>query len=414
VPLRVSIAGDLVATTAAVAIGHSTSAQTGERVLGQAPGQLLDCGGVLCNGARWLNPFRSGTFEPGFAVTARQVDWQLRIVTMIHGRSFDDARSLIDSAIASEGAGATATFLFMDGADPARGVLDWEYVSLIAELRALGLTAERVPFAPDLSGQSLAAFFVGTAGLGATIEDNDFAPGAVVDNVTSFGAVPANFGDPSEEVQVSIARWVAKGVAGVHGTVDEPLNNVFPSRRLIVDYASGGTLGEAYARNLPFVYWKNLVLGDPMAAPYARRPSVTIEVIDDRITVTATHSEGIESTTLYVDGVPHLDPILPHRTVELLAVAQAGGEHRPKGWISTTVTPQPPVEPMDASAIDAEAPDAGETIDAAQEMPRAEEGCACSSARPSGASLLLLVVLTAGSRRRCSRSPSRCRPPARR
>src|SRR5687767_12514807 len=245
VPLRVNVDGQLVSIAAAVSIGRSAVANTGQRILGMPPGDPADCGGSPCTAARWFNPFTSGTFDPGFAVTVRNVDWRLRIATMIHGRSFDEAMMLIDSAIASEGAGASGTFLFMDGADPARGVLDWEYAPLIGDLDALGFQTERVAFFPELGGRSLAAFFVGTAALGNTIEGNTFLPGALVDNVTSLGAVPENFGDETE-AQVSISRWVAKGVAGVHGAVDEPLNNVFPSRRLILDYATGGTLGEAY------------------------------------------------------------------------------------------------------------------------------------------------------------------------
>jgi hypothetical protein len=130
------------------------------------------------------------------------------------------------------------------------------------------------------------------------------------------------------------------------------------------------------------VYWKNLVLGDPMAAPYAVRPSVSIDLDADRATVTATHSDGIGSVLLFVDGEAH-DPLepLPHRTVELLAVAQAEGEHRPKGWASMTATPMEPdagVVPDAEAEADASVPDTGASFDAGVEAPEAE-GCSCSS-----------------------------------
>src|SRR4029077_6771867 len=154
-----------------------------------------------------------------------------------------DAQMLIDSATnAEKNGGATGTFMFMDSADGAggpRGVLDAQFPNVINQLKALGFTdAQEVPWNADLTGKTLAAFFVGTSSIGQTIEGNTYLPGTLVDTPTSFGAVPQNFAT-SGESQVSIARGVEKGVGGVQGTVDEPLNNVFPNRNLIVDYAKG-------------------------------------------------------------------------------------------------------------------------------------------------------------------------------
>ena len=121
------------------------------------------------------------------------------------------------------------------------------------------------------------------AGLGTTIEANQYAPGALIDNLTSFGAVPGNFVDPAaggQQSQVSVCRWLRAGATGVHGTVDEPLSNCFPSRQFLADYRAGATLAEAYGRNLPYVYWKNLVIGDPMTAPYATRPRIDLRCGD--------------------------------------------------------------------------------------------------------------------------------------
>ncbi|MCB9641402.1 MAG: hypothetical protein H6727_21080 [Myxococcales bacterium] len=202
------------------------------------------------------------------------------MVTMLHGRSYMDAEKLLTSAIdAEKTGGAKGQFLLMKGSDAARGRLDTEYTSLETQLKARGWTDVVIEnFNRDLTGRSLAAFFVGTAGLGTTIEGNTYLPGSVTDNLTSFGAVPTNFRATGQS-QVSIARWVAQGVAGAHGTTDEPLNNCFPSRNLLLDYVDGSTLAEAYHRRLPYVYWRNLVLGDPMTAPYAKRPKVTISAV---------------------------------------------------------------------------------------------------------------------------------------
>lgn len=377
VPLRVSVpTGDgdqRVSLAAALGLWRS-ELEDGTPLLGQPPGQMSTCGTSACYAARWTNPFRAGAFEAGWTRTSGGVVWRPLLVTMLHGRSFEDAARLIESALdAEELGGAEGEFLLMDAADPARGALDTQYDMIVRHLEEHGFTqVSRVPFDPNLTGRTLAVFVTGTASLGETIEGNTFRPGSLVDNLTSFGAAPENF-EASGESQVSIARWVAMGVGGVHGTTDEPLNNVFPSRAFIVDYADGSTLAESFHRRMPFVYWRNLVLGDPLLAPYADRPEVEIEgvaegeVIGDarRVVARATdpvEGRGIDWLALLIDGrevarvegagapVVELDHCLDLNAgegVQVLAVAQAAddgsfrGAHRPKGWIEARVDGAP-------------------------------------------------------------------------
>ncbi len=368
VPLRVRIPDGATTrrVSLAAALGLWDTTMDGAALLGQAPGVTADCTGTPCYAARFANPFHSGLFEPGWAESVGGVDFRPVLVTMLHGRSFSEAEMLLDSALEAEAmGGAAGEFLFMEGRDPARGALDGQYPRVISDLMDRGYTdARQVPFDADLTGHTLAAFFTGTATIGDTIEGNDFAPGALVDNLTSFGAVPENFDDPSMERQVSIARWVARGVGGVHGTTDEPLNSVFPARSLITQYVDGATLAEAYHRNLPNVYWQNLVLGDPMLAPYATRPVVSIDgaadgdtIADARaLTIHAMDPEaiGVDVLRLYRDGalVSESDgtdltlclDVADGETTTLLAVAQKRddlsdrGFNRPKGWLAITLS----------------------------------------------------------------------------
>ena len=62
----------------------------------------------------------------------------------------------------------------------------------------------------------------------------------------------------------------------MHGTVAEPLNSCFPNAGSLLLYVSEYNLGESFFFNQPFLYWQNLYLGDPLASPYATRPTVTI------------------------------------------------------------------------------------------------------------------------------------------
>lgn len=430
VPLRVDVPvpdGDgteLVSLAAALGVWESTL-DDGTPLLGQPPGTRADCGGVACYAARWRNPYRTFAFDAGWAMDRDGVRWRPLIVTMLHGRTFADAERMLDSALAAEEAPPSAEILFMDGADPARGVLDAQYDLVMEELAAHGVTnVARVPFNPDLSGRTLAAFFVGTASLGTTIEGNTFVPGSLADNVTSYGAHPVNFQESGEN-QVSIARWVAQGVAGAHGTVEEPLNNCFPHRHLIVAYVEGATIAEAFHEQLPFVYWRNLVLGDPMAAPFASRPELALELDADTdgsnlLAVSAVDplDRGLESLAVYLDGVELArtagDPIetcvvAPAGEHQLLVVARAAFDpseahpYREKGWIARTIT-------SDGSASDCivRLPDAG-GIDAGADAGRTEPppaGCGCRAARSAGGLSLVVIVLVFAACRASPRSTS--------
>lgn len=367
VPLRVSmdIGGTTRRASLAAALGlWDTSDASGAPILGRDPGTDVPCGGRSCWGAAWRNQYHGEPFEASFEREVAGIVHRPVLVTMLHGRTYGDAGLLLTSALQADrmSDGAMGEFLLMQGADAARGALDREYASVLAALTARGFTASEVPFDSNLTGRTLAGFVTGTASLAETIEGNSFHPGALVDNLTSFGAVPVNFRDMGEQ-QVSIARWVARGVAGAHGTTDEPLNNCFPSRAFLMNYVDGATLGEAFIGQLPFVYWHNLVLGDPLTAPYARRPDVMLEGLagDDvsgaqTITVRAIAASDrvVDELLLFVDGAQVgradgdlLEYCLPpsgDAPVHLLAVARtpydfdAERSWEARGWIARTVT----------------------------------------------------------------------------
>lgn len=390
VPIRVPMpSGTRVSVAAAIGLWDTTNAD-GTPLLGTPPGIVADCGGSPCTRARVPNAYGGEPFVAGWSFTTSEVTYRPVLVTMLHGRTDADAMSLLDVALEAEGGEAEGTFLLMRGADGARGVLDLGYPAVLAALSARGVMAEVVDFDADLTGRTLSGFMTGTASLGTTIEGNTYVRGALTDNLTSFGAVPQNF-EASGEAQVSIARWVAAGAAGAHGTIDEPLNNCFPQRQLLVDYVDGATLAEAYLGRMPYVYWMNLVLGDPLLAPYAERPEVTIEGLTDGMTfesavlsVRATPPAGrsIASLILYVDGVEAArseGPSLTHCLApsaagnhEVLAVARtlldasAPHPYPAAGWASIAASARGgatsctvPDAGTDAGGVDASVGDAG-------------------------------------------------------
>ncbi len=441
VPLRVLIpvdGGHHVSITAALGTWRSTLVDGTTPLLGTACGVTADCGGSPCYAARVHAPYSAATglpFHAGFELTAIGIQHRPVLATMLHGRSDHDAGLLLDAAMAAEASSTPAgEFLLMQGADSARGVLDPSFPSIVSALTSRGVTASSVPFDSALTGHTLAGFAVGTASLGTTIEGNTYVRGALVDNVTSFGAVPTNFAATGES-QVSIARWVAAGVGGVHGTVDEPLNNVFPSRGFLVSYVDGATLAESFLGAMPFSYWLNLALGDPMLAPYAQRPRVTIAGAHEgdaltaapmlSITASAPTGRAIAHLSLLVDGeevaavdgdtIHHCLAIAPRADAQILAVATTApgdaGTLSPwpaKGWLAIHVSETATDLACDPPPVDAGVRDAGAVIDGARAdastTPAPAASCGCRIGAPNDApSPVLVLFAIALSARRASR-----------
>lgn len=351
----------------------------------------------------------------------------LYIVSRLDGFDHTDARDLVDRAVLADSAPPTAPFLCMRGSEAARGVRDAECEHAVRMLQAQGREATWIDtFDPELSEHELIAYFTGTANLRGAIDGLTYAPGAIVDNITSFGAAPANFfctedgqDCPASESQTSIARFVRAGATAAHGTVAEPLNNVFPNAGLLLLYAQGFTLGESALYNQRFLYWQNLWLGDPLVAPFAERPSVSLAE-ESRLDapldalVDSDHPHGIAELVIYVDGEPltssgsswpTLEELgyLEGDEVEVLVVATAGTpeplsvdgwpatepvgfDPAPKGWSRGLVRVGPP------APTDPDDPD--------------DEGCGCAAPGSTGwlGLTALLPALLLRRRRRIRRS----------
>jgi hypothetical protein len=257
----------------------------------------------------------------------------------------------------------------------------------------------------------------GAASLREGIDGNTYVPGAFVDNLTSYGAVPQNWVCedqvcPANESQTSIARWIRAGATVVHGTVAEPYNAVFPNAGLLLMWTQGYSIGESVLYNQKFLYWMNLVAGDPLTAPWAERPVVEVPLEwpqDGLVQVTASHPDGVAQVRLYVDGVRVADaegdtlswPVRAQDgdVVDVLAVAVAANAPlSPVGWPVDQVLPQPDVQGWTAVQVDVGPP--VDTGDSAVLPP--PETCGCTSPASGGWLLLLLSTVALGTRRRTS------------
>ncbi len=324
------------------------------------------------------------------------------VVTRLDGFDHEDARALVDRAVAADGSFPEAELLAMRAADGARGARDPEAEYTARMLAGAGLNATWLPdHDAALGGHEVAAYFTGAADLRGAVDGQTYVPGAIVDNLTSFGAVPANWtcGEtcPENESQTSIARFVRAGATGVHGTVAEPFNPVFPNAGTLLLYTAGYNLAESFFFNQRWLYWQNLYVGDPLTTPFAERPTVAAPSRvgqDEPWIVSADHPHGVislvarEAGVVVAVGEDELSIDVQDRDVgdviEVSVTATAGDERgdRP-GWDVPAPLFQARVQGWTTLAAEVTAP--------APDPPDPTDGCSCDGA-PAVAALFVVPL----------------------
>ncbi|MCB9744352.1 MAG: hypothetical protein H6740_17270 [Alphaproteobacteria bacterium] len=345
-------------------------------------------------------------------------------VGRLDGFTYEDAAALIERALLAEQARPEGEWLCMQSADSARGARDPECELTTRRLAGQGLDATWLePHDANLEGREVVAYFTGAAGLTGAIDGQTYAPGAVVDNLTSYGAVPNNFRCsedgatcPANESQTSIARFVRAGATAVHGTVAEPLNNVFPNAAALLFYANGYSLGESWLYSTWHLYWQNIWLGDPLLTPWAERPVVSApETLPEGelLTLSAPHPDGVAELILYIDGARVAAAEGDSLSVELqategesldlmvVAVAE-NAPFTPTDWPVAEVLPQPSVQGWAHGTLtltEALPDEDTAVLDSGLDDPKTSGRCASTTGTSGAPSLLLALALLLARRR---------------
>lgn len=196
------------------------------------------------------------------------------LVTRLDGYTISDAISLISRALRAKP--ETGEFLLDAAPDKTTG----GYAQMNQALhRAKGLL-EKKGFTVSLDES--AAFIGGRAGLMgyASWGSNDsafkeslyhslqFKPGALAE---TFVSTSARTFRPTTGGQSLIADLIRQGVTGVKGYVSEPYTLALARVDILFDrYTSGLNLAESFYAASPMLKWKDVVVGDPLCAPYAK------------------------------------------------------------------------------------------------------------------------------------------------
>jgi uncharacterized protein (TIGR03790 family) len=94
-----------------------------------------------------------------------------------------------------------------------------------------------------------------------------FLPGGICDLTWSLSAVSLR--SPAAKAGINLLTAHA-GAAGAHGFVSEPYCDSISRSEIVLErYTRGYNLAESFYMGSPYLHWKDVVLGDPLCAPYA-------------------------------------------------------------------------------------------------------------------------------------------------
>ena len=222
------------------------------------------------------SPVGAITPNPYFGKDApfRRKQFGFPLACRLDGYTAADARALVDRSLAAKP--AKGPFLLDEAANrkaQSYGDLQASLGRAAAALRVKGLNAildEDKAFAGSTA--PLAGYASWGSNDGAFRADAyralRFLPGALAE---TFVSTSGRTFRPTKGGQSLVADLVAGGVTGVKGYVSEPYTLALAKADILFDrYTSGRNLAESFYAASPVTHWKDVVIGDPLCAPYRK------------------------------------------------------------------------------------------------------------------------------------------------
>jgi hypothetical protein len=228
-------------------------------------------------------------------------------ITAGKGNSVPEVLRYLDRSVKADGSPPQGTIYFSKTNDPRSVPRHGWFDPAVAELKKLGVSAEVIT-AEVPSGKELAGGMFGSANVLWDQRNNTILPGAIVDDLTSFGGEIKN----NSAGQTLLTEFLRAGAAGSSGTAVEPLSDPrkFPNPFLFVHYARGCNLIEAHYQAVAAPY-QLVIVGDALCQPWAKIPTVQVDgaaaggTLSGRVTLTPSASGGaseVDRFELYLDG----------------------------------------------------------------------------------------------------------------
>jgi len=204
-------------------------------------------------------------------------------VTAGRGNTVPEIIRYLRSATAADGTRPAGTIYFATNSDVRTTTRSNAFPAVVKALDRLGVKAAIVKEPLPVGKRDVAGLMTGAADLDWPGSGCTVVPGAICENLTSFGGIFT----PSAG-QTPLSAFLRAGAAGSSGTVIEPyaLQAKFPHASIQIHYARGASLAEAFYQSVRSPY-QLLVVGDPLCRPWASIPVVEAVIAPDGRAVTA-------------------------------------------------------------------------------------------------------------------------------
>jgi uncharacterized protein (TIGR03790 family) len=196
------------------------------------------------------------------------------LVTRLDGYTAEAAMKLVDNALAAE----PNKGLFLFDIDPRLSGPGYDHINQAmtkaeAILKGRGLDVYLDKTNEFLGRRTNLAGYYSWGSNDKSFNRRDyqaltFLPGAIVETGVSTSA--RTFW-PSSVGQSLIGDLIENGATGAKGYVSEPYSIALCPADILFDrYTQGYNLAESFYMATPFLKWKDVVVGDPLCAPYAK------------------------------------------------------------------------------------------------------------------------------------------------
>lgn len=195
------------------------------------------------------------------------------LVTRLDGYTYADARKLVDNSMAAKKSKGP----FLLDSDPYRQTggykpLEDSMKDAWELLKAGGFDVNYETSKTFVSGgQALAGYSSWGSNDGGfngeTYRQIKFQPGAIAETFVSTSA--RTFKPGTSGGQSLIGDLIANGVTGIKGYVNEPFAFALARSNILFErYTKGRNLAESFYAASPLIKWRDIVIGDPLCAPY--------------------------------------------------------------------------------------------------------------------------------------------------
>ncbi len=210
--------------------------------------------------------------------------------TGIQGNTTPEVLACLDRGAASDGTQPKGRIYMMENKNvrattrmPMFDALATQLARLIPEAVRLKQGEEGQDGKLPIGKDDVMGCVAGTASCNWVKSKSTMLPGAIVEHLTSFGGKLDGSG------QTKLTEFIRHGATGTSGTVTEPfaIPHKFPLPFIHGYYAEGSSLAEAFYQSMMGPY-QLLVLGEPLARPYAKFAKVKIAAPDTKAPWTGT------------------------------------------------------------------------------------------------------------------------------